>query len=139
MDTPPPAPPTRKRIAVIAVHGVADQKPNESNAAIASMLVQHGERPGTAHGRYTPFVTHEVHLPQFPVIPPPEKGIADAGHAAGEETSRRHGRWQILSNRDYIENTLGALGAAGDAPVDFEAAADGADGDPNDAAGELGY
>ncbi|CAA9319910.1 MAG: hypothetical protein AVDCRST_MAG68-1897 [uncultured Gemmatimonadetes bacterium] len=62
--------PPRKRIAVIAVHGVADQKPNESNAAIASLLVQHGERPGTRHGKYTPFVTHEVHLPQFPVIRP---------------------------------------------------------------------
>ncbi|HEX8830775.1 MAG TPA: hypothetical protein VF705_06400, partial [Longimicrobium sp.] len=71
----PPSIPERKRIAVIAVHGVADQKPNESNAAIASLLVQHGERPGTAHGRYLPFVSHELHLPQFPVIPPPDERV----------------------------------------------------------------
>lgn len=130
MPTPP-----RKRIAVIAVHGVADQKPNESNAAIASLLVQHGERPGTGHGRYTPFVTHEVHLPQFPVLPP-RAGNAKAAPGAPPPESRRHSRWQLRSGRDYIKKTREALASTpGGAGNRLASAPD----DPTDAAGELGY
>lgn len=147
METPPsPAVPQRnKRIAVIAVHGVADQKPDESNAAIASMLVQHGERPGTAHGRYLPFVSHQVHLPQFPVIPPPDERVEilrqPGGVERGEQKSRRHGRWQMRSNRDYIRNTRDALEAPEDARTLYVRAADAGPepADPHDAAGELGY
>lgn len=145
----PPSIPERKRIAVIAVHGVADQKPNESNAAIASMLVQHGERPGTAHGRYLPFVSHELHLPQFPVIPPPDErveilrqsGGVERGAPGGEHKSRRHSRWQMRSNRDYIRNTEDALKAPRDARTLYVRAADAPPEpeDPSDAAGELGY
>jgi hypothetical protein len=145
MDTPPSIP-ERKRIAVIAVHGVADQKPNESNAAIASMLVQHGERPGTAHGRYLPFVSHELHLPQFPVIPPPDERVEILRQSGGveraaEHKSRRHSRWQMRSNRDYIRNTEDALKAPRDARKLYVRAADAGPEpeDPSDAAGELGY
>jgi hypothetical protein len=145
MDIPPSIP-ARKRIAVIAVHGVADQKPNESNAAIASMLVQHGERPGTAHGRYLPFVSHEVHLPQFPVIPPPDERVeilrqSGGVERTGEQQSRRHSRWQMRSNRDYIRNTEDALKAPRDARTLYVRAADAGPEpeDPSDAAGELGY
>lgn len=100
MDTPPPDTPRKKRIAVIAVHGVADQKPNESHRAIASMLVEHrgeGENDGD---RYHPFVSHELHLPQFPVIPP-ERTFTGG--------TRSHGVLQLRSKRDYIDNTKKAL------------------------------
>ncbi|HEX8454785.1 MAG TPA: hypothetical protein VF647_22095 [Longimicrobium sp.] len=126
---------------MIAVHGVADQQPNESNAAIASLLVQHGERPGTRHGRYTPFETVEVHLPQFPAIPPrvgnnTKTALGAPAPHRGKE-SRRHGRWQLRSGRDYIEKTRDALHETPRGADEKRAGF--APGEPTDAAGELGY
>ncbi len=114
--------PPRKRIAVIAVHGVADQKPNESHRAIASMLAEHRGQGEDDRDRYHAFVSHELHLPQFPVIPP-ERTVA--------EDSRTHTLLQLRSKRDYIENTRTAL-AAGPEAAGTKAACP-------EPAGELGY
>ena len=55
------------RIAIIAVHGVADQQAGESNAAIASLLSEHARRQGSVP-LYDSFSREELHLPVRPVL-----------------------------------------------------------------------
>ncbi len=56
------------RIAVIAVHGIADQQPNDTNRAVASLLAEHFGQDGRP-ATYTPFESHTLQLPQPPVYP----------------------------------------------------------------------
>ncbi len=60
---PPPAARGRARVAVIAVHGVADQRPRESANAVAALLA--GVRPGG----YAAFAAESVRLALAPVRP----------------------------------------------------------------------
>ena len=58
--TPEPSATTPKRVAVIAVHGVADQQPGETTTAIANLLgnIDDGDRPA-----YAPFESESVRIP----------------------------------------------------------------------------
>lgn len=62
---------TSKRVAVIAVHGVADQKPGESADSVAALLLGCTQRnPDTRIDEpvYEPFVTHTIHVPLAPAV-----------------------------------------------------------------------
>lgn len=53
------------KIAVIAVHGVADQQPRETANTVANLLLHMG--PDDAPPRYSNFKTHELRIPHRPV------------------------------------------------------------------------
>ena len=47
--------PNKPKIAVIAVHGVADQSAHDSARAIASLLLNHDQNENDKQVQYTPF------------------------------------------------------------------------------------
>ena len=47
------------RIAVIAVHGVADQKPFQTQQATANLLLT-----GSTHKKYSDFIEKQINIPQ---------------------------------------------------------------------------
>ncbi|MCR4342099.1 MAG: hypothetical protein NUW01_19660, partial [Gemmatimonadaceae bacterium] len=76
-----------KRIAVIAVHGVADQKPGDSQAAIAALLLS----STAANGQplYQPFATRTISVPLDPAhAKAASADIARAAYEAGEFEQR---------------------------------------------------
>jgi hypothetical protein len=58
--------PSLKKVAVVAVHGISDQKPCESARAIADLLLAHTD---PSQSRYTPFHEHAIRIPVAPVQP----------------------------------------------------------------------
>lgn len=114
-SVPPPVP----RIAVIALHGVADQAPNTSNAAVASLLAQHASQdtirgdeadvaPSATEGAYTSFATHELHLPQHPV--------RVASDPAMDVHPPKPSWWTVWSQREYLAEARRALAAGSPDP-----------------------
>src|SRR5918994_2154714 len=63
-DANPPA--DRKRIAVVAVHGVADQAPDDSAEAIANLLLNLNR--DSHHTRYVPFTRRPITIATRPVL-----------------------------------------------------------------------
>lgn len=77
---------TERRVAVLAFHGVADQKPNETAQAIAGMLLGLPEKDGI---RYSDFKQSELRLPVGAVIPDrPEESVARVDSGEDEIHSR---------------------------------------------------
>src|SRR5688500_3472521 len=66
MAEPVSSQPKRKRIAVIAVHGVADQSPRDSAHAIANLLLNLNR--STGHTRFTPFTEEQISVATRPVV-----------------------------------------------------------------------
>jgi len=95
---------TSRRIAVIAVHGVADQRPGESAAAIGAMLL--GIRDEEAGGSvYEPFQARTIHVPLAPVVA--QAVSADLSRAALEAGDyNRTGVWDRLTS-EFRESQMG--------------------------------
>src|SRR5947208_10358294 len=64
-----------KRVAVIAVHGVADQRPNETSRAIADLLANLETSGGPVYG---PFVEQRIDVPVRRVDVPRESNASSA-------------------------------------------------------------
>lgn len=82
----PDAAHTASRIAIVAVHGVADQKPGESAAAMAELLL--GLEPPVASGgaatplQYSTFEARTLHVPLRPtVVHDPASALVSAATA----------------------------------------------------------
>lgn len=73
MTAPPTEPAPPPRVAVIAVHGVADQRPGESARAVAALLHELAAADGDtgpadrAPLEYSPFEARTLHVPLRPV------------------------------------------------------------------------
>src|SRR6218665_3546005 len=65
MKSPEHGSPSLDRVAVIAVHGVADQPPAETVRALADMLLR---VDSDAAGHYTPFLETGLRIPVAPVV-----------------------------------------------------------------------
>src|SRR3954471_11672558 len=82
---------TNGLIAVIAVHGVADQKPGETARAIANLLLrEHGptaEGPSGSQNRasYSAFTDSSLHVAVGPVCVPKDL-LVDAASAVKKQT-----------------------------------------------------
>ncbi|MEX2177181.1 MAG: hypothetical protein WD801_00630 [Gemmatimonadaceae bacterium] len=89
---------TTRRVAVIAVHGVADQKPNASSAAIAALLGTLGRkwREADQPPRYTAFTATELQIPLEPVYVSPE------GKAVAPEPKRPMAVKFLAEQRQYL-------------------------------------
>ena len=71
-----------RRVAVIAVHGVANQEPTASGQAVAGILVDLARRhPGSGVPHYSAFTAADVEIPLFParVGHLPQAESADSG------------------------------------------------------------
>lgn len=75
MRTKSTSTPATERLAIVAVHGVADQKPGETARAIADMLLR---LDGNGTGTYAPCVETGLRIPVAPVI----VNSPDASHQA---------------------------------------------------------
>ncbi len=104
-----------KRIAVIAVHGVADQKPGESAEAIAAVLLgctSTNPETGADEPRYEAFSARGVHVPLAPAV-----AKAAAADFALAEYSARQGTKDTLRQRvaaEFRETKLGYRQLLGD-------------------------
>jgi hypothetical protein len=61
-----PPQPSPQKVAVVAVHGISDQKTCESARAIADLLLAHTD---PEQSRYTPFYEYPIRIPVVPVKP----------------------------------------------------------------------
>lgn len=76
-----------KRIAVIAVHGVADQKPGDSQAAIAALLLSSTD--ANRQPLYEPFASRTISVPLEPAYAKAAAAdITRAAYEAGEFEQR---------------------------------------------------
>src|ERR1044072_5108936 len=83
------------KIAIIAVHGVADQAPYETARSVASLLFKRSV--DATHLSYDPFNETPIQIPNHPVL------IND--RAKYERTKKTHtSRWQRL--KSYITDKL---------------------------------
>lgn len=90
MASPDSDSPRRKRIAVIAVHGVADQQPDETANTAANLLL-HMQNDG-ASSRYHGFKTHRLRIAHRPVklnkIAPSVENPTDQSDPGGSSKRR---------------------------------------------------
>jgi hypothetical protein len=71
----------KPKIAVIAVHGVADQPPNDSARAIASLLLNHNQsNQSQTQVQYTPFYESTLRIAVRPVEVSPEPAKLEPVH-----------------------------------------------------------
>jgi hypothetical protein len=88
-----------RRIAIVAVHGVADQQPGESVAAMAELLLS--VEPPSAQGppaplEYSAFRAHTLLVPLRPaVVHDPESALT----SAADYVDPQRGRWTRLWTR----------------------------------------
>jgi hypothetical protein len=100
-----------RRVAVIAVHGVADQQPSESAEALGAMLLAIDGPEAAGLAAYEPFQSRVIHVPLKPApapnAPDPVGGSVNAPGDAGLYLMRLLlGRYKGLGKRSYLTNRL---------------------------------
>lgn len=105
MDAAPATTPDDGAVAVIAVHGIADQQPGQTVRELARLLC-HG---GDGAPRYVDGEVHEVIVPVTPLAPTPAPGAAPAPAPQDAETAMQPGRPSefFLHGRDAGADDLG--------------------------------
>ena len=77
----------KPKIAVITVHGVADQAPHNSARALASLLLNHNQSEKQV--QYTPFYESTLRLPVRPVMM--DKGLPASDHSPQDSSNNQLG------------------------------------------------
>ena len=110
-----PSAPRRRRVAVIAVHGVADQKPDESNEAVAGLLAK--ETIDGQPSPYSAFTRRRLELPLAPV-----RAGANANNAATPKSDARLKAIDTKTGRrGYLDRaTQARTDRSGDSDPDWE-------------------
>lgn len=105
-SNPPPAP---ERLAIVAVHGIADQAPGETARAIADMLLR---LDGDGTGTYSPCLESGLRIPVSPVVvnrpdaccqsPSSPAAAAEEGEEDSEKPTLSQPKLRVRERSHYV-------------------------------------